>query len=54
MIVDNQVGDERKFRFDNEMNAQDQENMIASQVNIDQGIVTNVRYKDIIYYLLQN
>ena len=54
IMDDNQVGDERKFRFDNETNVQDQEKMIVSQVDINQGVVTDVWYKDILYYLLQN
>ena len=35
MIADSYVDDERKFTFDSKTNAQDQENMIVSQVDID-------------------
>ena len=42
MIVDNQVGDEKKFKFDIEMNENGQKEMIVSQVDIDQGLVTDV------------
>ena len=30
MIADNQVGDEKKFRFDNEIDVEDREKMIVS------------------------
>ena len=54
MIADNQIGDKKKFKFDSEMNENDQKKMIVSQVDIDQGVVTDVWYQDIVYYLLQN
>ena len=52
MIVDNQVGDENKFRFDSETDVKDQKKMVVSQVDIDQGVITDVWYQDIVYYLL--
>ena len=54
MIADNQVGDEKKFKFDSEMNENDQNKMIVSQVDIDQAVEIDVWYQDIVYYLLQN
>ena len=54
MIADNQDGDEKEFKFDNKMNKDDQKKMVVSQVDINQGVVTDVWYQDIVYYLLQN
>ena len=54
MIVDNQIEDENKFRFDGEIEMEDQNKIIVSQVDIDQGIIIDVWYQDIFYYLLQN
>ena len=54
MIGDNQVGYEKKFRFDSEIDTKDQKKMVVSQVDIDQGVITDVWYQDIVYYLLQN
>ena len=33
---------------------EDQKKIIVYQVDIDQGVITDVWYQDIIYYLLQN
>ena len=55
MIVNDEIGNENKCRFDDEINTQDQQKkIIASQVDIDQGIIIDVWYQDIVYYLLQN
>lgn len=54
MIADNQDGDEKEFKFDHETNNDDQKKMVVSQVDINQGVVTDVWYQDIVYYLLQN
>ena len=53
MIVDNQDGNKKEFKFDDETN-DDQKKMVVSQVDINQGVVTNVWYQDIVYYLLQD
>ena len=52
MIVDNQIEDENKFRFDGEIEMEDQNKIIVSQVDIDQGIIMDVWYQDIVYYIL--
>ena len=54
MIANNQIEDEKKFRFDSEMDMGDQKKIVISQVDIDQGVVIDVWYQDIVYYLLQN
>lgn len=54
MIVDNQIEDEKKFRFDGETDMEDQKEIVVSQVDMDHGVVTDVWYQDIVYYLLQN
>ena len=54
MITNNQDGNEKEFKFDDEMNEDDQKQMIVSQVDINQGVVTDVWYQDIVYYLLQD
>ena len=48
MIVDNQVEDEKEFRFDNWMNENNQKKMIVSQVDIGRGIITDIWYKEIV------
>ena len=42
MIVDNQDGDEKEFRFDTESNEDDQKKMIVSQVDINDGVVIDI------------
>ena len=44
MIADNQVGDEKKFKFDSESNDNEHKKMIVSQVDIGQGVVIDVWY----------
>ena len=44
MIANNHDGNEKEFKFDSETNEDDQNKMIVSQVDIGQGVVTNVRY----------
>ena len=51
MIADNQIEDEKKFSFDSETDVEDQKKMIVAQVDIDQGVVIDVWYQDIVYYL---
>ena len=54
MIVDNEIKNENKFRFDEEVSAEDQQKkIIVSQVDIDLGIIIDLWYQDIVYYLLQ-
>ena len=40
--------------FDTETNEDDQKRMVVSQVDINQGVIIDVWYQDIVYYLLQN
>ena len=55
IIVDNQDGDQKEFKFDNEIDEKDQKKKIViSQVDIDQVVVTDVWYQEIVYYLLQD
>ena len=54
MILDNQDGHEKEFKFDSETNEDDQSKMVISQVDIGQGVVTDVWYQVIVYYLLQD
>ena len=54
MIANNQDRDEKEFKFDTKTNEDDQKKMVVSQVDINQGVVTNIWYQDIVYYLLQN
>ena len=54
MIADNEIGNDKKNRFVDEINTDNQWKIIVSQVDIDQGITTDVWYQDIVYYLLQN
>ena len=54
MIVDRQVGDENEFKFDNGKDDNKKKKMIISQVDIGQGVVIDVWYQDIVYYLLEN
>ena len=42
----------KEFKFDNETNEGDQNKMVISQVDIGQGVVTDIWYLDIVYYLL--
>ena len=42
IIANNQDGNEKEFKFDNETNEDDQNKMVVSQVDIGQGAVTNV------------
>ena len=44
MIMDNQIEDEKKFRFDSETNMEDQKKIVVSQVDIDQGVIIDVWY----------
>ena len=54
MIVDNEIGNDNEIRFNDEINTDNQQKIVVSQVDIDQGIITDVCYHDIVYYLLQN
>ena len=59
MIVDNQDGNKKGFKFNNDINKDDQNKMIVSQVYIGQGVLRDVWYQDIfyediVYYLLQD
>ena len=54
MMAKNQDGDEKEFKFDNETNNDDQKKMVMSQVDINQGVVIDIWYQDIVYCLLQN
>ena len=54
MIANNQIKDEKKFKFYSEINMEDQKKMVVSQVDIDKGVIIDVSYQDIVYYLLQN
>lgn len=55
ITIDNEIGNENEFRFDDETNTKDQDKkIIVSQVDIDQGIIMDVWYQDIVYNLLQN
>ena len=54
MIAKNQDENEKEFKFDNETNEDDQKKMVVSQVDINQGVVIDVWYQDIVYYLLQD
>ena len=54
MIADNQDGNEKEFNFDNETDEDDKKRMVVSQFDINQGVVMDVWYQGIIYYLLQN
>ena len=42
MIANNQDGNEKEFKFDDETNENDQKKMVISQVDINQGVVTDV------------
>ena len=42
MIVDNHIKDEKKFRFDSKVDIEDQKRIVVSQVDIDQGVISNV------------
>ena len=44
MIADYQDGDEKDFKFDGETSEDDQKRMVVSQVDINQGVITNVWY----------
>lgn len=44
MIADNQDGDEKEFKYDNDINEDDQNKVIVSQVDIRQGVVTDIWY----------
>ena len=52
MIVDNEIGNDKKTRFDDEINIDDQQKITMSQVDIDEGVIIDVWYQDIVYYLL--
>lgn len=54
MIDDNKIEDEKKLWFDDEIDEEDQKKILVSQVYVDQGIIIDVWYQDIVYYLLQN
>lgn len=54
MIANNETDNDSEIRFDDEINTDNQQKVMVSQVNIDQGIITDVWYQDIVYYLLQN
>ena len=55
MIANNKIGNEKEFKFDDETSTKDQQKkIILSQVDIDQGIIIDVWYQDIVYYILQN
>ena len=40
IIVDNQIKDEKKFQFEDELDVEDQRKIIVSQVDIEQVIKT--------------
>ena len=42
MIVDNQVKDAKKFRFDYEIDEEDQMKIVVSQVDIYKGVIIDV------------
>ena len=48
MIVDNQIEDEKKSKLDGETDMEDQKKIVISQVDIDQGVITDVWYQDIV------
>lgn len=52
MIANNQISNENKFEFEKEIDDKDQKKMIVSQIDIGQGMVVDVWYQDIVYYLL--
>ena len=54
MIANNEISVDHKIKFDEEINTNNQKKIIVSQVDIDQGIIIDVWYQDIFYYLLQN
>ena len=54
MMADNQVGHEKKCKFNSQIDENNLKKMIVSQVDIDQGVVTDIWYQDIVYYLLQD
>ena len=54
MIANNQDGNKKEFKFDSETNEDDQNKMVVSQVDINQGVVNFFLYQEIVYYLLQD
>jgi len=54
MIADYQNEDEKDFKFDDDTSEDDKKRMLVSQVDVDQGVIIDVWYQDIVYYLLQN
>ena len=54
MIVDYQDEDEKDFKFDDDTSKDEKKRMLVSQVDVNQGVITDVWYQDIVYYLLQN
>ena len=54
MIADYQDEDEKDFKFDDDTSEDDQKRMLVSQVDVNQGVIIDVWYQDILYYLLQN
>ena len=52
MIADNRDKDEKEFKFDTDTNENDENKMVLSQIDIGQGVVTDIWYQDIFYYLL--
>ena len=54
IIFDSKIGNDNEIRYDDEIKIDNQQKIIVSQMDIDQGVIIDVWYHNIAYYLLHN